>query len=933
MAIDNLPLFNAVNDEEVGHPAHPGHGHPSHPFDCAPHGRPFTRQEAHYEIMHRVEACIAEVHRFEERVRYEVNKFMQSSNTENQAFKEALQAAHNCFLETVQNEVNNFEQTMRNDYDLLRSDLDQRFADFTTAINNAFESLSAELTQSVDVTLNNFATSSEALLEDLRQLRMNLNGDYTAFVNQVNNNMQSYQDAVDGKIEEQNEAIMSARRYLEDNLPYNARIALSQMIANGELDVLMETWFGTDHLFRGAYTYAEGTSLEEIEVGDYFFCTDNDHFYMYGQTAHSYISEEPNGPPPEGYYLWFDIGTAFVEVNQLKTAVNDLYSKLNSREIAISVQEVGYFARNGALVKEGTTCCISWPVPVLSGMREIVVEVATTNESICRLVFSNGKSIYNGVEHVVGVFNPTDIGTHTVPIPEGATDIYVCYYSSEVAGTNPYPRLYVPNYDTTLLGNVAAVFDEVASVENELLTKLVFNPANCADVNLTFDTKLYCQDGFVKEHDSYSLSNPISVSPGEVFSCNVPFVNNYVAVAVFSPDGTLTVGAQYEYIKAIATGEMLIVVPAGVNYMFISDCRDYSAAAPENPPTLKRIRKEIYDNAIGVVKSVAVGEQSVEMVLPEKIDLVVGDEFELFYSGLVNACNPSSLSYYVSCTIGKPLTRKFVVTPTKAGTYNFSIKARNVFNGVVGSASTTLNVVDKMASEGVRNVLVIGDSLTESGYWVAHAANRLSADGHTINFVGRRGSNVHYEATGGYRAENYIKLDTKNPFYDAETGTVNFAKYIDTYCNSKVDIVCILLGWNSIWETDSVYKTNMRALIDMITAACPDAQILVMGIQRPSFDGLGWSYSGAYDPARWVSHPFRLNRLNSDIVKDYENARFIPIAPYYDDVYGAAYSSQPANRYSSVTEVVGTNGIHPSLDGYKLIGDVIYRTITALLQE
>lgn len=295
MAIENLPLFNAVNDEEVKPPFH---GH-----ICPPHGRPLTAQESHFEVIHKVEACIAEVHRFEERVRLEVNKFMQSTNTENQAFKEALQAAHNCFLESIQNEVNNFEQSMRNDYDLFRSDIDARFADFTTAINTAFESLTDEVNKAVGVEL-----------EAMQELRTSLNTNYANFVNNVHTTMRSYQNTVDTHLAEQDAQIAEFGNHMVENLPLETRKALSEKIANGELSALMQEWFGASHRFRGAAIYEEIWSVENPVVGDYIYCTTNEHYYMYAIVHTTDLDS----------YTWVDIGTGITAINQVQTALGDL---------------------------------------------------------------------------------------------------------------------------------------------------------------------------------------------------------------------------------------------------------------------------------------------------------------------------------------------------------------------------------------------------------------------------------------------------------------------------------------------------------------------------------------------------------------------------------------------------------------------------------
>ena len=46
-----------------------------------------------------------------------------------------------------------------------------------------------------------------------------------------------------------------------------------------------------------------------------------------------------------------------------------------------------------------------------------------------------------------------------------------------------------------------------------------------------------------------------------------------------------------------------------------------------------------------------------------------------------------------------------------------------------------------------------------------------------------------------------------------------------------------------------------------------------------------------------------------------------------------SYTSKAVNIRSSVTENFGTNGVHPSTDGYNQIGDAFYRGMIYLLSK
>jgi hypothetical protein len=104
--------------------------------------------------------------------------------------------------------------------------------------------------------------------------------------------------------------------------------------------------------------------------------------------------------------------------------------------------------------------------------------------------------------------------------------------------------------------------------------------------------------------------------------------------------------------------------------------------------------------------------------LPAKYDLVVGDTFELFYKGVMLCKNPYNYNILVNCSIGKPWSRKFEATPTKAGNYTLTITISDDNGKVLDTQSTILAVTDKATTPAENvNILCIGDSITQSGLW------------------------------------------------------------------------------------------------------------------------------------------------------------------------------------------------------------------------
>jgi hypothetical protein len=52
----------------------------------------------------------------------------------------------------------------------------------------------------------------------------------------------------------------------------------------------------------------------------------------------------------------------------------------------------------------------------------------------------------------------------------------------------------------------------------------------------------------------------------------------------------------------------------------------------------------------------------------------------------------------------------------------------------------------------------------------------------------------------------------------------------------------------------------------------------------------------------------------------------------FDTPYGYPYNEKNVNvRVSSKKEMIGTNGVHPDGNGYNMIADSVYRTLTGVL--
>lgn len=163
--------------------------------------------------------------------------------------------------------------------------------------------------------------------------------------------------------------------------------------------------------------------------------------------------------------------------------------------------------------------------------------------------------------------------------------------------------------------------------------------------------------------------------------------------------------------------------------------------------------------------------EKIRVILPDKYDLVVGDTFQLFYRGVVEAPDPFCYDILATCETGKNFPRYFEVTPEKAGKHKLTISVYNAAKELLGSAETILDVALPKKPEKDINILCIGDSLTLGGEWVGEACRRLTSTGgspeglgfNNISFVGGCGdADFHYEGYGGWRWDSYSSEDIED---------------------------------------------------------------------------------------------------------------------------------------------------------------------------
>ena len=344
----------------------------------------------------------------------------------------------------------------------------------------------------------------------------------------------------------------------------------------------------------------------------------------------------------------------------------------------------------------------------------------------------------------------------------------------------------------------------------------------------------------------------------------------------------------------------------------------------------------------------------VNVFLADQYELVVGDNFQLFFRGVVQAVNPYNYHIRIQTSKGFLRPRYYEWTPGSAdvGAYPLTLQVLDDNGNVLGQDQTTLVVKEAAAPKQDVNILCIGDSLTAGGIWPAEACRRLSGTGGTpagngfskIHFVGTKtktvsGITAGFEGNGGWTWDSY--LGKSSPFYDSATGKISFKTYCQKNGIEDIDVLCVMLTWNNQTVPSNTYQNldgghfaDAKQLLDLLHSEYPNAKVRLMGLQMPCQNGgMGASFgagnamSDTYGMLVSAMYYNAALEQLSNLPQYRDFVQYVDVAGQFDTDYNMPDQSRPANNRTDVTEVLGADGLHPSTSGYYQIADAIYRAL------
>lgn len=336
--------------------------------------------------------------------------------------------------------------------------------------------------------------------------------------------------------------------------------------------------------------------------------------------------------------------------------------------------------------------------------------------------------------------------------------------------------------------------------------------------------------------------------------------------------------------------------------------------------------------------------------LPDTLYFTAGEQAELFTQGIIDT-NVLDGMYYIDCWKNK------VALAEGRQILDFSsiTSSQTIYHKMFLYDSSSQLVMDKSISfiinqipsnpSSIKNILCLGDSLTDAGVWSSEFARRLTTSGtnptcyslSNYNFIGTQLEN-------GYRNEGHSGLSwedytynplsttygrpevTTNVFWNSSTSKLDFKKYMtDNGFSGNIDYLVVLLGWNdylALNRSVSTIGTTCKLFLDALHTDYPNCKVLLCGIEA----SIEKSYKKFCFDLNTEYETICKNSLYSSWVK------FVNIASQFDVRYGMQTDTRKVNLRSTELETYVKDLIHPNTLGYNMIADNILRNFINIVQ-
>lgn len=219
---------------------------------------------------------------------------------------------------------------------------------------------------------------------------------------------------------------------------------------------------------------------------------------------------------------------------------------------------------------------------------------------------------------------------------------------------------------------------------------------------------------------------------------------------------------------------------------------------------------------------------------------------------------------------------------------------------------------------------------------VNHSASALASGTLTHVSGATNTTDITYTSTNG---------GVLNPFYNTTTDALDFQNYVTENSFGSIDYALFLLTWNGLSglkpnaSDHATFITDAKVVLDQLKADYPNVKVIISGVQLPSKNGgLGVNYGDAnsgygnyYDLVQNVNG---LNQAYQDLANEAgysDYVTFVHLSSQFDSENNMPQADHPVNLRNTTTEKRGTNGVHPTTNGYLQISDAMFNEFNKVL--
>ena len=543
-----------------------------------------------------------------------------------------------------------------------------------------------------------------------------------------------------------------------------------------------------------------------------------------------------------------------------------------------------------------------------------------------------------------------DLGSNSpsesVTIPNGAAYIRISVYVISFAEVEAQYYTFVegtkiidfePYQDTKVIGYVLKAEcnndEHIISLINEYgETEIADNSITLSKLNKDKEHNLFANlkdeenwwkktfswNGSRSANSSYD-SYRLSVKPNTQYIFrSLPNANYARSISEYDINGVFISGSSKSYVGNFTTG---------ANTHFI-ECSFVSAA--DNETAL--LVNEIYE--------VVANGNAVNAFLPKNIYCAIGRTIELYNEQVCLNAHKYNIQWV--CPVGKSLKRKFQINGASEGEHTLSFLVFDDYKNLLYAEEAKLKVVKAEISNTIK-IVPVGDSLTNSKQWLSEVENLSSniefvgsyqwtmndseGDSHSGGHEGRSGFSAKDYATGA--VYTYGGESTPNIWWNGSRFSFNAFK---SASGLTPNVIQIWVGTNGIALNNEENAGYIKTMVDNIRKDDATIPIIICNtIYKGNQDGIGnqvgadgYSAQGGQWKYNEDLKVMDLMRRLDAMLSSYANLHIINLAVSHDSEYNFGAVPTPVNPRASQTEPMPIEAVHPQVQGYYQIADILF---------